>query len=65
MSTETIRRCDVCGSPMAERSRRFVTNQITLIGLNGEAKRETLAPMDFCSSQCILAAVNDLIRKVS
>ena len=70
MSQETVRKCDVCSSVMAEGSRRFVL-RAALLGINGQSEeaatggRKDAQPIDCCSAACVSTAVNELVRKVS
>ena len=65
MSTETVKKCDVCKLPMAEGSRRYRFSMF-IAGINGETKTENMeGESDACSLLCVITAVNELGRRVS
>ena len=72
MATVETRTCDQCMNPMAPMARRFLFTAI-LVGVNSTSERaergrcgpEVVLPLDLCSSACVIACVNDMIREVS
>ena len=72
MATVETRICDQCVKPMVPTARRFLFTAI-LVVVNSTSERaergqcgpEVVRPLDLCSSACVIACVNDMIREVS